>query len=161
MDRRSSIKNGAILFFASGCGIGLFAPFAPGTFGSAPGVALAYATTRLGIAWQIAVLAALAALATPLCGAAEKILGVKDDGRIAADEWMLFPVAVAGIPVCDLPWHAMAAFFCVVRAIDIAKPPPAGRLQDVPGGAGIVLDDLVANLYSLAVNWAVYLSFYA
>lgn len=151
----------AVLFVATGGGIGLFAPFAPGTFGSAPGVALAYATTRLGAAWQFAVLAALAILAVPVCGAAERILGVKDDGRITADEWMLFPVAVAGIPVCNLPWHAMAAFFCVVRAIDILKPPPAGRLQDVPGGAGIVLDDLAANLYSLAVNWAIYLSFYA
>ena len=50
----------------------------------------------------------------------------------------------------------MAVFFVVVRALDIIKPPPARQLQAIPGGRGIVVDDFVANLYSLGVNWAVY-----
>ena len=149
------------LFVASGFGLGLLAPFAPGTFGSAAGVALAYATTRLPVPAQAAACLALAALAVPLCTAAERILGVKDDGRIAADEWMLYPVAVVGIPLAELPWWAMAVFFCVVRLVDIVKPPPARQLQELRGGLGIVADDLVANLYSLAVNWAVFIAFFA
>lgn len=151
-----SISERLCLFVASGFGIGLFAPFAPGTFGSAAGVALAYFTTRLPLAWQIAAAAALAVAAVPICSVAERILGVKDDGRIAADEWMLFPVAVIGIPVSSLPWWNMAAFFVVVRVLDILKPPPAWQMQSVKGGLGIVLDDLAANLYSLGVNWALY-----
>jgi len=145
----------ACLFVASGFGIGLLAPFAPGTFGSAAGVALAYATTRLPVVAQVAACLVLAVAAIPICSVAERVLGVKDDGRITADEWMLYPIAVMGIPLAELPWWSMAVFFCVVRAIDIAKPPPARRLQDIHGGFGIVVDDFIANLYSLAVNWTI------
>lgn len=150
-----------VLFVATGCGIGLIAPFAPGTFGSAAGVALAYATTRLPVLAQIPVCLALAVAAIPFCGAAEKRLGIKDDGRITADEWMLYPLALIGIPVCHLPWHAMAAFFLVIRAVDIVKPPPARQVQALHGGFGIVIDDFIANLYSLGLNWAIYVLCYS
>ena len=143
------------MFVASGFGIGLVAPFAPGSFGSLPGVALAYATTRLPLWLQMPVALVLALAAIPVCGVAERVLGIKDDGRITADEWMLFPVALVGIPLASLPWWSMLVFFCVVRAIDIVKPPPARGLQAIPGGRGIVVDDFVANLYSLAVNWLI------
>jgi len=141
------------VFVASGFGIGLFAPFAPGTFGSIPGVALAYATTLLPPWLQIPVCTGLAILAIPFCDVAEKALGIKDDGRITADEWMLYPIALIGIPLWDLPWWSMILFFCVVRTVDIIKPWPARGLQSIPGGRGIVIDDFVANLYSLALNW--------
>ncbi len=146
-----------ILFVASGCGLGLAAPFAPGTFGSLPGVALAYAVAALPLALQIPACLGLTLLAIPFCDAAERILGVKDDGRIAADEWMLYPIALVGLPLADLPWWSMAVFFCVVRAVDIVKPWPARALQAIPGGRGIVIDDFIANLYSLAINWGIYL----
>ena len=141
------------VFIASGFGIGLVVPFAPGTFGSIPGVALAYATTLLPLGLQIPVCTALALLAIPFCGVAERALGIKDDGRITADEWMLYPIALVGIPLWDLPWWSMLLFFCVVRAIDIIKPWPARSLQAIPGGRGVVIDDFIANLYSLALNW--------
>lgn len=143
------------LFIASGFGLGLVAPFAPGTFGSLPGVALAYATALLPLYLQIPVVTALALLAIPVCDVAEKTLGIKDDGRITADEWMLYPLALVGIPLYELPWWSMIVFFAVIRTIDIVKPWPAGRLQSIPGGRGIVIDDFAANLYSLAVNWAI------
>ena len=143
------------VFIATGLGLGLIAPFAPGTFGSLPGVALAYATTLLPVALQIPVCTALALLAIPVCGVAERELGIKDDGRIAADEWMLFPIALIGIPLHTLPCWSMVVFFAVVRAIDIVKPWPCRGLQSIPGGRGIVIDDFFANLYSLAANWAI------
>ena len=49
----------------------------------------------------------------------------------------------------------MLVFFCVIRFVDIVKPWPARQLQSVPGGLGIVVDDLFANIYSLAINWAI------
>jgi len=145
------------IFIASGFGIGLFAPFAPGTFGSLPGVALAYATTLLPLWLQIPVCTGLTVLAIPFCDVAEKALGIRDDGRITADEWMLYPIALIGIPLWDLPWWSMLLFFAVARTIDIVKPWPARGLQSVPGGRGIVIDDFVANLYSLAINWLIVL----
>ena len=140
------------VFLATGCGIGLFVPFAPGTFGSLPGVALAYATTLLPLWLQIPVCTALALLAIPVCDVAERAFGIKDDGRIAADEWMLFPIALVGIPLWELPWWSMAVFFLIVRAVDILKPWPCRGLQRLPGGRGVVVDDFVANLYSLGLN---------
>jgi len=148
------------LFLGTGCGIGLVAPFAPGTFGSLPGVALAYAVSLLPLALQIPACLALTLLAIPICESAEKSLGIVDDGRITADEWMLYPVALVGLPLCRLPWWTMLVFFGVVRLIDIIKPPPARKLQTIPGGRGIVIDDFFANLYSLAVNWALYGMFF-
>ena len=150
------MKRKTVLFLASGFGLGFVAPFAPGTFGSLPGVALALGMSLLPLWAVIPLCAALTLLAVPLCDAAEKMLAVKDDSRIAADEWMLFPIAVAGIPLAELEWWAVALFFVTVRVIDIVKPYPANKLQSLPGGRGIVIDDFVANLYALAVNWAVY-----
>ena len=69
------------VFVASGFGLGLVAPVAPGTFGSLPGVALAYATTALPVWLQLPVCTGLAILAIPFCDAAERALGIKDDGR--------------------------------------------------------------------------------
>ena len=146
----------AATFAATGFSLGILAPFAPGTFGSLPGVALAIWMSHAGwsasLSVQAAVALALAVAAVPVCGVAERVFKVKDDGRIVADEWMLFPLAVIGLPLWDMPWLAVAAF-AVVRAVDIANPPPADRLQALPGGLGVVADDFAANLYSLAVNW--------
>jgi len=149
------------LLLATGFGIGLLAPVAPGTIGSLPGVALAYAMALLPVWLQAAVALALAALAVPICGSAEKTLGIKDDGRICADEWMLFPIAVVGIPLLDLPWWSMVVFFCVVRLIDILKPWPCRSLQAIPGGMGIVIDDFFANVYSLVFNWILFCLLFA
>ena len=150
------MKDKLTLFLATGCGISLFVPFAPGTFGSLPGIALAYAIALLPPWAQIPLCLALTLFAIPVCGRAETLLGIRDDGRISADEWMLFPIAVIGLPILSLPWWAMAIFFAVTRFTDIIKPPPAKRLQSIPGGRGIVVDDLIANLYALALNWLIY-----
>lgn len=144
-----------VLFAASGFGLGLIAPVAPGTFGSLPGVLLVYFTTLLPVPLQIAVSLLLAAVAVPVCGAAERYLGIKDDGRIAADEWMLFPLSFIAIELNSLPWWSMIVFFCVVRAVDIIKPYPCRRLQSIKGGLGVVIDDFIANIYSLAINHAI------
>ena len=148
------------VFVASGFGLGLVAPFAPGTFGSIPGVLLAYAVCALPLWLQIVACLGFALLAVPFCDVAEKALGIKDDGRITADEWMLYPIALVGVPLATLPWWSMVVFFCVIRIVDIVKPWPARQLQSVRGGLGIVVDDFFANLYSLAVNWLIVASLF-
>lgn len=145
-----------VLFVASGFGLGLVAPVAPGTIGSLPGVALAYAICALPFCLQLPACLGFTLLAIPFCDAAERYLGVKDDGRITADEWMLYPIALIGLPLSTLPWWSMLIFFAVIRLIDIVKPWPCKGLQSIPGGRGIVIDDFVANLYSLIINWTIY-----
>ena len=147
------------LFLATGFGLGLVAPVAPGTIGSLPGVALSYVVVALPFVFQPLICLALTLLAIPICDSAEKTLGIKDDGRITADEWMLYPIGVAGLPLFELPWWSMVVFFVVIRVVDILKPWPCRSLQAIPGGRGIVIDDFLANLYSLAINWTIALVF--
>ena len=142
------------LCLATGFGLGLI-PVASGTFGSLLGLPVVYALAHLHWLWQVLAAATLAACAVPICGVAERILGKKDDGRIVADEWMLLPVSFIGLPVLDLlrgAWWMLGVFWLVTRVFDILKPPPAYQLQRLHGGAGIVIDDLIAALYALAAN---------
>jgi phosphatidylglycerophosphatase A len=143
------------VFAATGFGLGLVAPVAPGTVGSLPGVPLALWVTQQPLPLQVLACLGLALLAVPLCDVAEKVLGKKDDGRICADEWMLFPVSVIGLPLTQHLW-LLPVCFVTARVCDIVKPPPARRLQAVRGGLGIVIDDLFASLYALALNHALY-----
>jgi phosphatidylglycerophosphatase A len=102
---------------------------------------------------QIIAALCLLLLAIPICDVAEKHFGRKDDGRIVADEFMTFPIGLLGLPLS--PWLLALAFF-TNRVFDVLKPFPANRLQRLPGGLGIVVDDGVAALYSLLVNHVVY-----
>ena len=79
---------------------------------------------------------------------AERLLGGKDPGAIVIDE-------VAGMTLAVLPFPPTAAVlavaFVLFRVFDIAKPFPARSSQRAPGGIGVMVDDLVAGLYALAV----------
>ncbi len=143
------------VFVATGFGIGLVSPFAPGTTGTFPGILLALWTTRHAVLFQILVCAVMTVMAIPICDVAERVLGKKDDGRICADEWMLFPICVIGLPLWDNLW-LLPVYFVVARVCDIIKPPPARGLQAIHGGFGIVIDDFFASLYALAINHAIF-----
>jgi phosphatidylglycerophosphatase A len=145
-------RRGLALFLATGAGLGC-SPVASGTVGSVWGLLLVWAMQPLPLWGQTILAIALCLLAVPICHAAESALGRKDDGRIVADEYMTFPVCMLGLPCTPL---MLAAAFLSCRFFDIVKPPPADRLQRIPGGIGIVIDDVVAALYSLAVNQALY-----
>lgn len=151
----NSVSQKLSVFAATGFGIGLLSPIAPGTAGTLPGVLLALWTTQQPVLLQTLVCVFLTLLAIPICDVAERVLGKKDDGRICADEWMLFPISVIGLPVMQHLW-LLPVFFVVARVCDIIKPPPARQLQAIHGGIGIVIDDLFASLYALALNHALF-----
>jgi phosphatidylglycerophosphatase A len=144
------VKRRLVLLFATGFGTGL-SPVASGTVGSLPGVLLAAALCGLPPVGQAFAAAALAALAFPICDAAERIYKTKDDKRIVADEYLTFPLCLVGLPWWEHAWLLPAAFV-VCRAMDVLKPFPAYRSQQLKGGVGIAMDDLVASLYALGVN---------
>jgi len=145
----------ASVFIATGFGLGLITPVAPGTVGSLPGVLLALWMTQQQIPLQILGGLGMTLLAVPFCDVAERVLKKKDDGRICADEWMLFPLCVIGLPLLQHLW-LVPVCFVVARVCDIIKPPPARQLQELHGGVGIVTDDFFASLYALAINHAIY-----
>ncbi len=82
------------------------------------------------------------------CGRAESIFKEKDSGKIVIDE-------VSGMLICCcfIPatlFYALAAFF-LFRTFDILKPFPLNRIQDLKGSLGVMLDDIFAAFYALAV----------
>ncbi len=128
-------------------GAGYF-PVAPATFGSLLTLALWWWMSAWPPALYLGFTAALALAAFWICGEAEKSLG-HDAHPIVLDEvvGMLITMAFA-------PYHNLLAAlvgFLLFRFFDILKPPPAYNAQELPGGIGVVMDDIFAGLYALAV----------
>lgn len=138
-----------LMMLATGFGLGL-SPWASGTVGSLAGLPLAWWLLGRARRVQVAVTLALLIAAVPICHLAEESLGGKDDGRIVLDEIVAFPVAVLGLAAARQPL-AMASAFVVYRVFDSTKPPPISLAEAVPGGAGIVLDDVIAALMTWLV----------
>lgn len=132
-------------WLASGFGIGLV-PIAPGTFGSLPGLVLAWGLVTLG--GQVALAAGIVCVVlvgTWSAHALSQRLGLKDPGVIVVDEIAGQMVTVLGI---HLSGSVLAAAFVLFRVFDVIKPPPARQLEALPGGIGIMADDLAAGVYA-------------
>ncbi len=165
---RGHVKTGPaqcdlVLWAAQGFGIGRI-PIAPGTFGTLIGFGW-LAVLLLTKSFPLCVLGSLAGagVAVWLCGTAEKRLGVKDPGSVVMDE-------VVAVPGCFWCWGAeffsrgqpllgpgelfslshwplLVGAFVLFRLFDIVKPWPVRQSQVLPGGWGIVVDDLLAAGY--------------
>ncbi len=127
------------------------APFAPGTFGTLGGVALAYALrgTDLYLLWVLLLAAVFYAVGRQLGDFAERRAGSKDPGFYVLDEVIGYLIAVAWTEGPSLLTLTVA--FLLFRFFDIAKIPPMRRFERIGGGDGILLDDVIAGLYALAV----------
>ncbi len=129
-----------------------YVPVAPGTFGSAAAIPLAIALARLAEYHWLAAVAAfvlLTAAACPIAGQAEAAFGQKDSGRIVIDEVAGYLAATLLLPGS---WSVLLAAFVLFRLFDVLKPFPAGWIdRDLGGGAGVVLDDVIAGFYTQAV----------
>src|SRR5271154_4317337 len=128
-----------------GCGL---SPVAPGTAGSLAGLVIAIAL-NLAFGWGPLTFLLLAAILTaPGIWAAtviEKREGLEDPGKVVVDEVIGQWVTLAGAPV--LNWKTFLVGFAVFRLFDVLKPPPARQFERLPGGWGIVADDVMAGVY--------------
>ena len=129
-----------------------YSPVAPGTCGTAVAIPLAWALASLPL-WQFAiVVAAVTGIAIWAADRADRAWGTHDSGRIVIDEVAGYLVTVALIDRTD--WRALLVGFVVFRALDIIKPPPVRWLdENLPGGWGVVLDDVAAGVLGLGVMW--------
>jgi phosphatidylglycerophosphatase A len=91
----------------------------------------------------LAVLAAAIAVSCWICGRAEKILGQHDDSRIILDEIFGYWTAMLSLPRTPL---VLAAAFVLFRLFDTLKPPPCSWLERLPGGIGVMADDVGAGV---------------
>jgi phosphatidylglycerophosphatase A len=133
-------------------GAGRFKP-GPGTWGSLATVAVwAVVSHLLPTAWLVPVNIALAALAItvgiPAATRVARASGLKDPQFVVIDETAGQLITLIGAP---LAWKSFLVGFILFRAFDIVKPPPVRQLERLPEGTGIVVDDVAAGLYGLAV----------
>lgn len=136
-------------FLLSFGGLGLL-PVAPGTWGTAGAALVAWLLPACGWPLWAGLVCATASLLTILLGKrAERLADGKDPGFIVMDEVAGYFVTLAALARPE-PLRIVAAFF-VFRLFDIWKPWPGRRLEKLPAGYGVLLDDLAAGLYGLAV----------
>lgn len=130
---------------ALGFGSGL-APVAPGTFGSLVGLGAALALAPLGFAWNLALTLVAIVAGIWICGESARRLGVHDHPAIVWDEVAGMMLTMLAVP--DAWWGAPLAF-ALFRLFDIAKPWPIREIDHgLGGGAGIMLDDVLAGLFA-------------
>ncbi len=121
-------------------------PKAPGTFGSLAGFLFVTLLSLSDIKLMVFILL-LFSLGTWTSDEAERSLG-KDSGHIVIDEFCGYLVSVLFLPKTI---GYLFAAFVLFRLFDIFKPPPIRWIErTVPGGAGIMLDDVMAGIYSNA-----------
>jgi phosphatidylglycerophosphatase A len=131
---------------------------APGTVGAFAG--LLYFTVLFAHlpAWLVVVASLpMLYLAVAFCGEAEFRLGQRDPCGVILDEFVVMPLCFIGwweyLPsewVLHWPWAIFLSGFALFRLFDIAKPLGIARLQNLPGGWGVVLDDVAAALATCA-----------
>jgi phosphatidylglycerophosphatase A len=152
------------LALATGAGAGL-SPVVPGTVGSALGVLLYLPLAGLGAPLYVLTALALVALGIWAADLAERVFADKDDGRIVIDEvagqlLTLAPVVALAPPESLRSPAWLVTGFVAFRLLDIWKPGPVRWAErSFRGGAGVVLDDVIAGLFAAALLAAAILVF--
>lgn len=140
---RAAVSRSAFVV-ATGLGSG-YSPIAPGTAGSLVGLVLFWPVARLEAAQVLAATVVVTLLAVLAAHHVARAVGRKDPGLVVVDE-----VAGQWVSLLFLPFTlgtAIAAFF-LFRLMDVLKPWPARDLEHLPGGVGIVADDIMAGVYA-------------
>lgn len=141
----NKLKLAIVSFGFLGC-----SPFAPGTVGTLGGVLVAWLLkdTAWFPLWVLVACLVFYAVSQPLGDWSEKYAGKKDPGIFVVDEVIGYLITVAWMRGPSL--LALVVAFFVFRLFDIWKPGPARAMEKIPGGHGILLDDIVAGFFGLA-----------
>lgn len=170
LPRLYSVSDYLALAIAT-CGVG-YMPIAPGTWGSAVGVALylllRWATLRLVLSYsradsflrfdpgtvflavELLVITLVTLVGIWAASRTEKLSQKKDPGKVVIDEVAGQLITLLPVPLwAGGPWRVwLIVGFFLFRAFDIVKPYPVRRLEGLPAGLGIVADDLGAGAYA-------------
>jgi phosphatidylglycerophosphatase A len=132
-----------ITMLATGCYIG-YTPKAPGTAGSILGLCIIWSLADTSSLLYIILTIVLLILGIWVSGRAEIYFG-HDGSQIVIDEIIGVMITFVWIP---LTVHTLIIGFILFRIMDIVKPFPADRAQKLPGGIGVVADDVIAAVYA-------------
>ena len=132
------------LFIAT-CGYLGYVPIAPGTFGSAAGLAVFYAVRSTGsVSVELAAIVILFAIGVWSGTVAEHHFGGIDPGPVVLDEVVGMLITLALLPV-NLTGAIVG--FLIFRVLDVLKPWPSAGFEKLPGGLGVMADDGMAAVY--------------
>jgi len=150
-----TLRTRTALVIATSLGAG-YAPLAPGTFGSAVGLLLWFVLPQ--IIWVQVGTIVLVCVAGAWSGSvAEQHFRRRDPGQVVVDEVAGMMVTLLLNPVAGFRW--VIAAFLLFRAADIIKPFPVNRLESLPGGTGIMADDVMAGVYAnLVLRFSIWAS---
>jgi phosphatidylglycerophosphatase A len=169
--RRAWKERPVSTLLATGFGIGMI-PVAPGTWGSLEGLAIGFLAMgtifphvgpAAGFLFSCIIGGAIAVFGAIVAGRAEVLSGAHDPGAIVVDEIagqiLAFAPAsfmMAGLANGATPWWLVFGVpFVLFRLFDIWKPGPIRKLQSLPGGWGIMADDVAAGIVAGAITYGV------
>ena len=131
--------------FVATCGYLGYVPIAPGTFGSALGLAVFYGVRSTGsVSVELAAILVIFAIGIWSGTVAEHHFGGIDPGPVVIDEVVGMLITLALLPV---NLTGAIAGFLVFRVLDVIKPWPSARFEKLPGGLGVMADDGMAAVY--------------
>ena len=172
---KRSLAEKFVVLLAEGFGAGR-APFAPGTFGTLAGFLWIYLLLLPHNLWiYLAGIFVGFFVAVWIGGRAERIMGVTDPGSIVIDEITALPLAFLPAALWTINGISVRGFeqyftvreialpllcFVFFRIFDIAKPLGIRRIQSLPGGWGLVVDDFLAAMAAAVPLWIVLMFFY-
>lgn len=148
-------RRTGLRLLATGGGVG-YLPFAPGTAASLVGAALCFPLLSLPWPVYLGATLGLTALAIWVAGRVAGELGQPDPPQVVIDE-------IAGMWIAAIALsprlYDLAAVFVLFRLMDVVKPAPIPGLERLPGGLGIVADDVAAGLLARATWWLLQVNF--
>lgn len=154
-DRSGGVPTGNAPLWATAVatffGVGRLRP-GPGSWGSLATVLVWWLLTRwIAPSWQPMAAISLALLAVavgiPAATRVGRAAGLKDPQFVVIDEVAGQLITLIAVPVA---WKSLLAGFILFRGFDMVKPPPIRKLERLPEGFGIVIDDVAAGIYALA-----------
>ena len=144
--------NGLAKAISTALGAG-YSPVAPGTCGTLVTIPLAWALAGVPLAAYLAITVAIIGIGIWAADRADRAWGTHDSGRIVIDETAGYLVTMALVPRDH--WLPLVVGFVVFRALDIIKPPPVRWLdENLPGGFGVVIDDVAAGVMGMLIMLA-------
>lgn len=147
IDARALLKH-PVRLVAIGFGSGLV-PRAPGTAGTLMAIPLVLLTATLPLWGYLILVTALFMMGVWVCHETTQYLGVHDHPIIVWDEVVGYMIAMTGAPIT---WPTIVVGFVLFRVFDVLKPWPIGWLdRHAGGGFGVMIDDVMAGLYTAAV----------
>lgn len=134
-----------------------FIPLIPGTFGSLAAFAIYFPLLQYGNDWRIygACIIFVVGIGIWASHKAQQDAGIEDPSFVVIDEVAGQLITLFLVP---FSWYAVLAGFVLFRILDIIKPAPARKAEDLPGGWGIMMDDVIAGVYgNILLSLGIYL----